>query len=187
MCGFDSHTLPPVSHLRVFCLRCDYNSDMSISELIARCISKNATLAVAESCTGGHVADLITNIPGVSAVFTAGVIAYSRAAKITILGVPPAVLQKYGLISEETAQAMALEMRLIAKADYAIATTGNLGPDVLEGKQCGLVYLAVSSSTGVFSRELHLGGDRAANKHDAALAALNLLAEVIDKEPFDDR
>ncbi|HSW63557.1 MAG TPA: nicotinamide-nucleotide amidohydrolase family protein [Dissulfurispiraceae bacterium] len=160
---------------------------MSISELIARCISRNATLAVAESCTGGHVADLITNIPGVSAVFTAGVIAYSRAAKINLLGVPAAILENHGLISKETAVTMAGRMRFLAHADYAIATTGNLGPDVLEGKKCGLVYVAVSSSKRVYFRELHLGGNRAANKHDAALAALNLLAEVIDKETSDDR
>jgi nicotinamide mononucleotide (NMN) deamidase PncC len=73
-------------------------------------------------------------------------------------------------------------MRLLAHADYAMATTGNLGPAVLEGKPCGLVHIAVSSAERVYSRELHLGGDRAGNKRDASLAALQLLAEAFHEE-----
>ncbi len=158
---------------------------MPVSELIARCRSTQTTLAVAESCTGGRIADLITNVPGASTVFLMGVVAYSQSAKITMLGVPSTILDHYGMVSTETASAMAERMRILAHADYAVATTGNLGPDVLEGKECGLVYIAVRSSRRVYSRTLHLGGDRTKNKHDASLAALMLLAEVVDKEASD--
>ncbi len=145
-----------------------------------------ATLAIAESCTGGRIADLITAVPGASAVLIAGIIAYSRDAKINILGIPASILEKHGMVSSATAEAMADRVRIVAHADYAVATTGNLGPGSLEGKECGLVYIAVRSSKRAYSRELHLGGNRAANKHDASLAALMLLAEVLHKETSDE-
>ena len=159
-----------------------YNQKMDVSKLIEYCRMHGITLAIAESCTGGHVADLITDIAGASAVFLSGLVAYSRDAKVGMLGVPTTLLEKHGLVSREAAIAMADCMRLLAHADYAIATTGNLGPAVLEGKPCGLVHIAVSSAERVYSRELHLGGDRAGNKQDASLAALQLLAEALHEE-----
>lgn len=150
--------------------------------LLDRLRHAGRSLAVAESCTGGLIADLITDIAGASAVFKAGIVAYSPEAKIHLLGIDAALIARHGVVSNEIACAMAERMRLLAETDYAIATTGNLGPTVLEGKPCGLVHVAVSSAKTLYSRELQYGGDRRTNKQDAALAALNLLKDMLNKE-----
>ncbi|HMK42717.1 MAG TPA: CinA family protein [Dissulfurispiraceae bacterium] len=159
---------------------------MDNSQLIAYCRARHITIAAAESCTGGLVADLLTDVPGASAIFRAGIVAYSREAKETLLGVAGHILQKDGLVSAATARAMADRMRQLSGTDYAMATTGNLGPEGLEDKAVGLVYIAVSSARGVYSRELHLSGDRTLNKRDAALAALAFLYETIEEERHHD-
>lgn len=150
--------------------------------LLARLHNEGLSLAVAESCTGGRIADLVTDIPGASAVFKAGVVAYSADAKTHLLGVDPKIIAAHGVVSAITACAMAAGIRLRGGADYAIAITGNLGPAVLEGKPCGLVHIAVSSAKALYSRDLQCAGDRAANKQEAALAALRLLKEILDRE-----
>lgn len=150
--------------------------------LLARLHNDGLSLAAAESCTGGRIADLITDVPGASAVFTAGIVAYTPEAKMNLLSIDPGLIARHGVISDEIARAMAERMRLIAGADYAIATTGNLGPAALEGKPCGLVHIAVSSAKALYSRDLQCAGDRATNKQEAALAALRLLKEILDRE-----
>ena len=77
---------------------------------------------------------------------------------------------------------MAEKMRVLARTDYSVSTTGNLGPDVLEGKEKGLVYISASKEGMIVSKELKLGGDRNDNKEEAALAALRLLIELVEKE-----
>ena len=94
---------------------------------------KKLTLSVAESCTGGLISHYLTTLPGASKFFKGGITAYSATVKKDILHVSPAILRKYGIVSAETAIEMARKVRMFAKTDYAIATTGNLGPDVLEG------------------------------------------------------
>ena len=134
---------------------------------------KNITLSVAESCTGGLISHYITALPGASSFFEAGVVVYSAEMKKKILGVSSAVITEHGVVSRETAEEMAEKVRAATGTDFSIATTGNLGPDVLEGKERGLVYLAVSGNGKTFSEELHLTGDRTANKEEAALSALS--------------
>ncbi len=104
--------------------------------------SGQVSLSVAESCTGGLISHYITSLPGASVFFTAGIVSYSENAKKTILRIPGDILHTFGMVSEETAKAMAEQVRIIADSDYSIATTGNLGPDVLEGKDTGLIYIA---------------------------------------------
>jgi PncC family amidohydrolase len=152
------------------------------ASLLERLRRNGRSLAVAESCTGGLIADLITNISGASAVFKAGIVAYTPEAKIHLLGIDPELIARHGVVSDEVARSMAERMRLLADTDYAVATTGNLGPTMLEGKSCGLVYIAVSSAKTLYSRELQLAGDRLANKQEAALAALSLLEDMLNKE-----
>lgn len=141
---------------------------------------KEMTLSVAESCTGGLVSHYITNLPGASSFFIAGIIAYSSEIKKNILNVAPEIFSRYGAVSKETAVEMAEKVRLLSRTDYGISTTGNLGPDVLEGKEKGLVYIAVSREGRTVWRELKLKGDRNENKEEAALEVLRLLNELID-------
>jgi PncC family amidohydrolase len=140
------------------------------------------SLAVAESCTGGLISHYITSLPGASIIFRAGIVSYSEEAKKNILKVSGEVLNKYGMVSEETAKEMAEQVRRIADSDYSIATTGNLGPDVLEGKDKGLIYLAVSKNGKTITKQLNLNGSREENKAVAANAALYLLIELLEEK-----
>ncbi len=141
---------------------------------------KGLTLSVAESCTGGLISHYITTLPGASIFFKAGIISYSIGVKKKILGVSFDVISEYGVVSEETAREMAGKVRLLTETDFALSTTGNLGPDVLEGKEKGLVYMAVSKEDLTVSRELRLKGDREENKERASLLALRFLIEMTE-------
>ncbi len=141
--------------------------------------SKGLSLSIAESCTGGLVSHYITSRSGASSFFIAGIVAYSAEIKKNILGVSSETLTKYGVVSGETAREMADRVRLLSKTDYAISTTGNLGPDILEGKKRGLVYIAASRKGKTVSQELRLKGNREGNKEEAALAALKLLIDFV--------
>lgn len=140
---------------------------------------KGLTLSVAESCTGGLISHYITSLPGASIFFKAGIVSYSVGTKKKILGVSFDMISEYGVVSEETAREMAEKVRLLTGTDFALSTTGNLGPDVLEGKERGLVYIAVSKEGLTVPRELKLRGNREENKETASLSALRLLIEII--------
>jgi nicotinamide-nucleotide amidase len=144
-----------------------------------------ATVAVAESCTGGLVGHLITGVPGSSAVFERGFLTYSDAAKNDLLGVPTATLNTYGAVSEETARAMALGCLVTAGSTYAIAVTGIAGPDGgTEEKPVGLVYVGVASArTGrVETARFVFRSDRDGNRRLSAYNALNQLRLAILKD-----
>ena len=141
---------------------------------------KGLTLSIAESCTGGLISHYITTLSGASAFFVAGIVSYSEDAKKTLLGVSSKTIQHYGVVSEETAREMAEKVRLLTKTDYSISTTGNLGPDVLEGKKQGLVYIAASKEGKTISKKLQLKGDREANKEEASLSALRFLVKLVE-------
>lgn len=141
---------------------------------------KGLSLSVAESCTGGLISHYITALPGASNFFEAGVVSYSAEMKKGILGVSSAIISKYGAVSVETAREMAEKIRTLTKTDFSVSTTGNLGPHVLEGKEKGLVYIAVSKEGMTFSKELRLTGNREENKEEAALEALRFLIEKVE-------
>jgi len=138
------------------------------------------TLSIAESCTGGLVSHYVTTLAGASRFFTAGIVSYSEQIKINVLGVSPDVCHAHGVVSEEMARDMAEKVRLLAETDFSLATTGNLGPDVLEGKQKGLIYIASSTEGRTVSKELRLRGTREENKEKAARSALELLIECVE-------
>ena len=121
---------------------------------------KGLKLSVAESCTGGLISHYITMLPGASTFFEAGVVTYSAESKMRIFGLSLETISSYGVVSQETAIEMAERIRLLTKTDCALSTTGNLGPDVLEGKDVGLVYTAVSMYGKIFVKELRLKGER---------------------------
>ena len=121
---------------------------------------KGKTLAVAESCTGGLLGHRITNVPGASAVFVAGFVTYANRAKSGLLGVEPALIEKAGAVSAAVAAAMAAGARREAGTDFALATTGEAGPDSGEGQPVGTLFVALAGGrmgrnrrwSGIFSR-----------------------------------
>ncbi len=142
--------------------------------------AKGLTLSAAESCTGGLICHLLTTVPGASSYFRAGVVTYSAQSKRTLLGIEQKGFTAYGVVSSEAARRMAEKIRHLTKTDIAVSTTGNLGPDVLEKKPKGLVYIAVSTRNGTVVRKCAFKGTRGQIKERAAHAALELLAEVAD-------
>jgi PncC family amidohydrolase len=145
---------------------------------------KKLTLSVAESCTGGLISHYITILPGASSFYEAGVVSYSVETKKKLLGISGRIFSKYGVVSEETAKEMAEKVRLLTGTSYSLSTTGNLGPDVLEGKEKGLIYIAVSRKGQVFTKELRLKGSRKDNKEKASLSALKFLIETVAEKGF---
>lgn len=114
-------------------------------EIIELLRLKNLTLASAESCTGGLVAKMITDVAGCSDVFEGGVVSYSNNVKMKLLGVKPETLEKHGAVSGETAKEMALGVRLACMADIGISTTGIAGPTGgTAEKPVGTVYIGIS-------------------------------------------
>jgi nicotinamide-nucleotide amidase len=138
-------------------------------------LSRNQSLAVMESLTGGLLSSAITDVPKSSQYFIGGVAAYSAKLKEQ-MGVPDQIIEQYGTISEETARAMAHAIRERLGADYGLGVTGVAGPDQQEGKPVGTIHIAVEGPQGVVTA---MGpgwrGNREDNKRYAVLAALNLL------------
>jgi len=144
--------------------------------------SRNETVSVAESCTGGLIGMRLTGIAGSSAYFQQGVITYSNEAKQQALGVPAATLEKFGAVSSETAKAMAEGMRKVAGTDYAISVTGIAGPDGgSEQKPVGTVYIGYADSQKTKSLHFVLPGDRYLIRWRSSQAALDYLRRQIMK------
>jgi len=142
--------------------------------------STGKTLAVAESCTGGHLCDRLTDVPGASEVFLGGWITYSNAAKRTWLGVAADLLDNHGAVSEPVAQAMAEGARLRTGADYALAITGIAGPTgATESKPVGTVFIALASAEGRRVIQRHNPWDRVTFKHATSQQALDLLRTTL--------
>lgn len=143
-------------------------------------IESGKTLAVAESCTGGRLADAFIDWPGSSAYFIEGDVTYSNDAKMRRLGVRKETLDTVGAVSEECAREMAEGARKAANADYALSTTGYAGPDGGEpDKPTGTVFIALASEEGTIVKRLNLFGDRDRIRHTATLNALDLLRRNI--------
>ena len=122
---------------------------------------RGLTLATAESCTGGRVAERITALPGVSSVYRGGVVSYWTSVKAAVLGVPQEILDQYGAVSEPTARAMAEGARQITGADIAVSVTGVAGPDRDErDNPVGLVYIGLAAPDGTFCRRIEAGNRR---------------------------
>lgn len=147
----------------------DIPLEQAVVELLQQ---RGQTVSVAESCTGGLLGELITSVPGSSAVFEGGVISYSPKAKIERLGVRPETIREHGTISAETAEQMAAGCRKAFGTDWALSVTGSAGPAASEGKPPGTVFVAVAGDAGVRSFPLKLGGDRQIIRLRAAKAVL---------------
>lgn len=154
----------------------------SLPQLVGELLrARNLKLATAESCTGGLVGHLLTDVPGSSDYYLGGVIAYAYEAKTALLGVAADTLLAHGAVSEETARAMALGVRERLRADISIAITGILGPGGgTPTKPVGLVYVALLSTGTDWCRRYEWTGDRHENKQRSALAALQLLRQYLE-------
>lgn len=141
---------------------------------------KGATVAVAESCTGGLISHMITNVAGSSDYFERGIVAYSNKAKADHLGVSEEILKSCGAVSSETAMAMAFGIRKAANATFGLAVTGIAGPGGGSAeKPVGLVFIAISGPKGTEVTGSRFDGDRAEIKEKTAEAALTwLLSEA---------
>lgn len=138
-------------------------------------------LAVAESCTGGLLGHHLTNVPGSTAYFLGGVIAYRNEIKTRLLNVREETLARFGAISPQAAQEMAEGVRRLFQADLALAITGVAGPDPEEGKPPGEIYVALAGPQGVQVRRVTGGSDRLENKARAVEAALGLLETALEE------
>ncbi len=151
-------------------------------EIVNKLKKHNYTLGLAESCTGGWLSKIITDVSGASAIYKGGVCSYSNEIKINILGVKPETLACYGAVSEKTATEMADGVRRVMNSDVGIGITGIAGPlSDNTSKPVGLIYVAISTDKGTFVKELQntFTTDIRNNNRLAAIeTALNLLGEV---------
>ena len=150
------------------------------AELGAALKSRGWTLALAESCTGGWVAECVTAIPGSSGWFDCGVVAYSNNAKQELLGVPPSILETHGAVSEQTAREMGLGALKHSHANLSAAITGIAGPDGgSTEKPVGTVCFAWATSAGhAHSMTRHFAGDREEVRRQSVKTALEGLLQL---------
>ncbi len=161
---------------------CVFSKDGEMLEVVVAELLKksNVTVAVAESCTGGLVSNLLTNVPGSSTFFLEGIISYSNKAKRDLLGIQEGLIRKFGAISPEVAKAMASGVKEQTQADIGLAITGIAGPSGIEdgidkGKPVGLVYIAMAKNDILECKEYRFFGTRIDIKRRSANAALNVL------------
>jgi competence/damage-inducible protein CinA-like protein len=157
-------------------------ADETLEEVVVRLLTKrNQTLATAESCTGGLIANRITNVPGASSVFIAGYVCYANQAKINMLDVDPKLVERHGAVSESVARTLAEQARACARCDYALATTGVAGPTGgSPEKPVGTVYVGLASAElETIVKKFFFPTDRETFKQLAAQFALDLLRRKI--------
>jgi nicotinamide-nucleotide amidase len=152
------------------------------ADAVSRLISRGQTIAAAESLTGGLVAAALTAVPGASAAFRGGVIAYATDLKAAVLGVPDDLLQRCGAVDPAVAEAMAEGARARMWTTVGVATTGVAGPDPAEGKPVGTVYVAVAGPSRTVTRALALTGTREEIRTATVESVLDLLLSAMREE-----
>ena len=152
---------------------------MTAADALALLDRQGATLAVAESLTGGLVAAAVTAVPGASRTFRGSVTAYATDVKRDVLGVDGALLAARGAVDPLVAREMAEGVRRLLGATWGLATTGVAGPDPQDGKEVGTVYVAVAGPAGTSVDAPLLSGDRAAIRDATVTAVLELLMAVV--------
>ncbi len=171
-------------HLEATCGRYIYGHDDDTLESVTGQLLRDndKTLSVAESCTGGELGMRITSVPGSSAYFLGGVVAYANDVKTQQLGVDPQLIEAHGAVSEECADAMAAGCRNCFQSDYALSVTGIAGPDGgSEDKPVGSTYIGLASAHATYVRRFTFGPRRDVNRTRAVYAALELLRrEILD-------
>ncbi len=152
---------------------------MSAETLLATLTRRGLSVATAESLTAGLVCDLLAQVPGASAAFKGGVVAYATEVKDTVLGINPMLLEH--VVSQSVAEAMSQRCTVVLQSDLGLATTGVAGPDALDGQPVGTVWIAATLRGFTLSREEHFTGGRQQIREQAAAAAV-ALGEYILRE-----
>lgn len=157
------------------------DQDLTMQQVVGQLLkAKGKTMGTAESCTGGYLAHLITSVPGSSAYFKGSVVCYANEVKSSLLGVDPQTLQEHGAVSKETASQLVKGALKQLKTDYALVTTGIMGPDGgSPEKPVGTVWVGVGDSHRVELHEFHFRFDRQRNMELTATNALNILRKFI--------
>lgn len=146
---------------------------ISLEEVVLHKLNNvNMSLACAESCTGGLISKKITEHAGVSRFYKGGIVCYSNFAKEKLLHIDPNLLERHGAVSAEVAEQLAIQVRQVLDSDWGLSITGVAGPDAVEGKPVGLVYIGISNRTHTEVMELKLAGTRTAIQTSAAKQAL---------------
>ena len=160
-----------------------FEAEDTIEVVLGRILKdKKLTVATAESCTGGKIAQLLTSVSGASAYFKGSVVSYATDAKINVLGISKDVIAQHSVVSKEVASAMALNVQKIMQADYAIATTGNAGPTKGEADaEVGTVCIALATPNGVIVEEFNFGQPREKVIDRAVIKSLEMLQKEILK------
>lgn len=158
-----------------------FDEGETIEVVVGRLLAgQGKTLATAESCTGGKIAQMITSVAGASAYFKGSVVSYSNSAKTTVLGIEDDFIHKHGVVSAEVAVAMAAKVKQLLQTDYAIATTGNAGPTSEPGKaEVGVVFIALATPETVLVTEFNFGQPREKVIDRAVNKALEMLQQAI--------
>ena len=160
-----------------------YDEDETIEVMVGRALAKKEiTLSVAESCTGGKIAQLITSVSGASAYFQGGIVAYSNQVKMNLLKVNSETIEQFSVVSAAVAKEMAFNCKTIFNTDFAIATTGNAGPTKGNSEvEIGTVFIAIATSNEVFVEEFNFGQPRVKVIDRAVNKAFEMLYKEISK------
>jgi nicotinamide-nucleotide amidase len=153
----------------------------TLEEVVGRLLKeRELSISLAESCTGGNISNLLTNISGSSDYFERGVVSYSNGSKVEMLQVDEDTIQKYGAVSPEVAQQMSKGIKSISCTDLGLSITGILGPTgATEGKPIGLVYVSFCDNKSCIVKKFLFGEDRLLNKQRATQAALDMIRKHI--------
>ena len=147
-----------------------------------RLLAAGATVATAESLTGGRLAAALTATPGASATYVGGAVTYATDLKISLLGVDPALVERHGVVSAECAKAMAAGVLALTGATYAVATTGLAGPDEQDGRPAGTVFLGLAGPALLEAVALELSGRRQQVQERTVHEALTALDAAVRRE-----
>jgi nicotinamide-nucleotide amidase len=160
-----------------------FDEDETLEVVVGRILkNQNKTIATAESCTGGKIAEVITSVPGASNYFKGSVVSYATEVKINVLGVSEALINTHSVVSAEVASAMALNVKKIMNTDYAIATTGNAGPTKGDtNAEVGSVFIALATANEVIVEEFNFGQPREKVIDRAVIKSLEILQKEILK------
>ena len=182
---------PTVEELKALFGSKVYGVDVSSLEEVVEDLlkQKGLTVGVAESCTGGLMAKRLTDLPGASQVFRGGIVSYTNAVKAGVLGVPQALLDQFGAVSPQVAQAMAEGARRALGCDLALSSTGVAGPDKDDwGNEVGTMFVAIATPEGSYVRALNLGDRpvRARLRTQTAHHAFDLARRYLSSLPYED-
>ncbi|MDN6639577.1 MAG: CinA family nicotinamide mononucleotide deamidase-related protein, partial [Tetragenococcus sp.] len=153
-----------------------YGENNSLAQVVVDLLKKRQqTVTAAESLTAGSFQATLGEISGVSEVYSGGFVTYSEHTKAQFLALDSAMLERYGTVSKECAEAMALQARKLAGSDFGLSFTGVAGPDSLEGQEAGTVWIGLATKEGVESHLYHFAHDRNYVRHSAVMTGLDLL------------